>query len=236
MRSTFAFASFLAALLLSGAHAQQNEPTVVASPVSIKFQEVEFSNLSETPKTEVKLLCPAPDEIFGNILDVKTIDSNAHSDVDVQQPYEMSKVSNCIRVEAKLPPAIQVCANVPAPTWFNPLRMARRCSSALPVLLKLRLKYESIKSEAPQAVHVTEDLNTDRRGSDYANVEISELGGCQSLCVEDSRCRSYTFVPPNYKHENWYGPTPRCWLKYDQPRATPWVGLTSGIKLPVPQP
>jgi hypothetical protein len=78
---------------------------------------------------------------------------------------------------------------------------------------------------------LTTEVNTDRRGGDYDNKDVPDLQSCQRLCLENDRCRAYTFVPPGYKHENWSGPTPRCWLKSVQPNATPWQGLTSGIRI-----
>jgi hypothetical protein len=69
------------------------------------------------------------------------------------------------------------------------------------------------------------EVNIDRPGLDYHNFDIG--GGpraCQAACLDSTRCRAWTFVRRGYQ-----GPSARCWLKNDAPRATPSDCCVSGV-------
>ncbi len=81
---------------------------------------------------------------------------------------------------------------------------------------------------------LTIEENTDRPGTpdvDYYNAETSDLYACQELCKKDTRCKSYTFLPPYSSPNEWHGPSaPHCWLKSAQLKPTRYEGLFSGVR------
>jgi hypothetical protein len=83
---------------------------------------------------------------------------------------------------------------------------------------------------SPPPPTLSTEPNTDRSGGDYDSMELPDLASCQKACLQDQRCQAYTFAPRGYKHENWNGPTPWCWLKNVRSPASAMSGLTSGVK------
>src|SRR5262245_51200379 len=71
--------------------------------------------------------------------------------------------------------------------------------------------------------------DTDRPGlgSDYSNFDLSEASPlpCQLACLNDARCRAFTYVKPGVQ-----GPNARCWLKSSVPAARPSTCCISGVK------
>jgi hypothetical protein len=68
----------------------------------------------------------------------------------------------------------------------------------------------------------------DRPGQDYFNFvpRSADPGECQRKCVNDRRCKAWTYVQPNTIQ----GPQPRCWLKYGVPRQRQDPCCVSGVK------
>ena len=55
----------------------------------------------------------------------------------------------------------------------------------------------------------------DRPGADLRSftLEVAAPSACERACLEDSRCRAWTYVRPHTIQ----GPNPRCWLKHSVP-------------------
>jgi len=74
------------------------------------------------------------------------------------------------------------------------------------------------------------ESNTDRRGGDYKDFELSrpdpEL--CQAVCMKDPKCRAWTYARPN--SPNITGRNAHCWLNSVVPKAVSNKYCTSGIK------
>jgi len=70
-------------------------------------------------------------------------------------------------------------------------------------------------------------LNTNLRGSDYRNLELSSDNWtlCQNACKADNQCLAWTSVHPGVQ-----GPNARCWLKNSIPQPTANSCCTSGIE------
>lgn len=77
-----------------------------------------------------------------------------------------------------------------------------------------------VPSPAP-TVRVTEEHGTDRRGSDFTDFRVRDLGECQSACRNDHRCLAYSFD----RRES------RCWLKNGTPAASSERNHVSGVKV-----
>ena len=76
------------------------------------------------------------------------------------------------------------------------------------------------------AAQSTFEVNVDRPGLDYRNFDLARSRPrlCQEECLDDRRCRAWTFVRPGFQ-----GPEPRCWLKFDVPASTPSECCVSGV-------
>ena len=76
-------------------------------------------------------------------------------------------------------------------------------------------------------VHLTEEFDTDRPGSDYLELPNITDEQCKSECLADARCRAYTYdhnpSSPFYRH---------CFLKNPAPGPSRKVGDISGLKRP----
>ena len=74
---------------------------------------------------------------------------------------------------------------------------------------------------------VTAEFGSDRAGSDYSRFPIQSFASiCQQSCVNDSRCRAYTYVRPGVQ-----GASAVCYLKSVVPALTPNNCCVSGFKL-----
>jgi hypothetical protein len=75
----------------------------------------------------------------------------------------------------------------------------------------------------------TVEDNTDRPGQDLSNASADTLLSCQTLCRNDWRCASYTFIPPYSSPFNYKGPPiPRCFLHSGEPAQVTYPGVISG--------
>ena len=72
------------------------------------------------------------------------------------------------------------------------------------------------------------EYGTDRRGSDYRNVDLSQPNPeiCQATCAREGACRAWTYVEPGVQ-----GTNARCWLKNSVPASAPKSCCTSGVKV-----
>lgn len=71
------------------------------------------------------------------------------------------------------------------------------------------------------------EMNTNRPGQDYRNFDLSapDPKACQTACLEDMKCRAYTYIKPGIQ-----GPNARCWLKSGIPPAESAPCCVSGVK------
>lgn len=71
----------------------------------------------------------------------------------------------------------------------------------------------------------TFEVGVDRPGNDYTSYTMSRPSphNCAYWCVNESRCRAYTYVPPGE------GSQARCWLKDRVPNTVSQPGMVSGI-------
>lgn len=73
----------------------------------------------------------------------------------------------------------------------------------------------------------TFELHTDRPGADYTDFDIANgAKGCQQRCLDDDRCRAWTFVGPDAPEGSGH-----CWLKGSIPNARPMQTAVSGVVL-----
>jgi hypothetical protein len=70
-------------------------------------------------------------------------------------------------------------------------------------------------------------VNTNLRGSDYRNFDLSSDNAtlCQNACKADNQCLAWTYVHPGAQSAN-----ARCWLKNSVPQPTANNCCTSGIE------
>lgn len=73
------------------------------------------------------------------------------------------------------------------------------------------------------------EAEVDRKGFDYRSLTLAapQAGLCQTECINDPACRSWTFVRPGLQ-----GPAARCWLKFNVPRAVQNPCCSSGVVRP----
>jgi hypothetical protein len=85
----------------------------------------------------------------------------------------------------------------------------------------------SIAFTAPFADAQTFEPNTNRAGSDYRVIDLSNADSqlCQQACLGDDVCRAWTYVQPGLQ-----GPAARCWLKNAVPAPMAADCCTSGVK------
>jgi hypothetical protein len=76
------------------------------------------------------------------------------------------------------------------------------------------------------AIRSTLEEGVDRSGYDYRNFWLPnpEAPLCQEACLNDARCRAWTFVAAGYQ-----GSSSACWLKSDVPTAANRPCCVSGI-------
>lgn len=81
-------------------------------------------------------------------------------------------------------------------------------------------------SGAVGAIRSTVEEGVDRSGSDYRNFFLPspDPALCQKACLNDARCRAWTFVKPGVQ-----GPSAACWLKSDVPVAAKRPCCVSGL-------
>ena len=82
-----------------------------------------------------------------------------------------------------------------------------------------------MKSEAASSGGLEVDVN--RKGSDYRHYDLpsNNPNQCRDDCMNDPRCKSFTYVRPSY-----WGPNAHCWLKDGVPAATQEGCCISGVK------
>jgi PAN domain len=101
----------------------------------------------------------------------------------------------------------------------------------------------ALRSEAsthtPPTPQITEptvstliDTDLDRAEPSYTTWSSLTLTRCQQLCLQDKKCKAYTFVPPDYKNIRplWDGPVAACFPKEHSTTLLPRKGVISGIK------
>ncbi len=64
------------------------------------------------------------------------------------------------------------------------------------------------------------EYGSDRPGGDYANRAATTANQCRTMCANEGRCRSFTFVAA----------TNRCWLKATVPNPVAQASMYSGVK------
>ncbi len=81
-------------------------------------------------------------------------------------------------------------------------------------LASLFLLIAILLSSAPASA-TTREWGYDRPGMDYFNfvIEDNRVVHCEWKCMQDRRCKAWTFVKPGYQ-----GQYSRCWLKHSVPR------------------
>lgn len=116
-------------------------------------------------------------------------------------------------------------------TFVNPgiQGVLARCwlKSSIPAAVADGCCTSGTKGAAPPPPPAME-ANTDRPGSDFANVTLPSGAGpnaCRSLCNADGTCVAWTFVKAGVQATN-----PRCWLKSAVPAPVPSTCCTSGVK------
>jgi hypothetical protein len=67
---------------------------------------------------------------------------------------------------------------------------------------------------------VSTEYDLDRMGFDFYDFSAADLEACQQACIDDLRCKAYTFRTSDF----------HCWLKEQVPEPTDGYGLISGVK------
>src|SRR5262245_28837256 len=79
---------------------------------------------------------------------------------------------------------------------------------------------------AQSSRYYTFEQNVDLPGLDYSNSASKSAEECSFRCqAEGNRCRALTYVRPGVQ-----GPSGRCWLKTDTPRAAQNNCCISGVR------
>lgn len=86
----------------------------------------------------------------------------------------------------------------------------------------LALALAAALSLAAVAQYLSEEPQTNRRGSDYSSFRSGGLFDCKDACARDRRCRAYTFD----------GSASMCYLKDAVPDGSRDSRMTSGVKQP----
>jgi PAN domain len=68
------------------------------------------------------------------------------------------------------------------------------------------------------------EYNTNRPGGDLRNGTASDAVQCSYSCVDEQRCRAFTWVRPGIQ-----GPQAQCWLKSTVPSPVRNACCTSGV-------
>ena len=76
-------------------------------------------------------------------------------------------------------------------------------------------------------ISFAQEINIDRRGSDYRNFELStpDPALCSAQCANETQCLAWTYVKPGFQ-----GTLARCWLKNSVPIGTPADFAVSGVR------
>ena len=74
---------------------------------------------------------------------------------------------------------------------------------------------------------LTAEDNTDRKGADYKNFDLSQPNWtlCRDACASDGNCQAYSYVRPGVQ-----APNARCWLKSSAPAGVADNCCISGAK------
>lgn len=74
------------------------------------------------------------------------------------------------------------------------------------------------------------EFNVDRPGSNIKpGFSVVTNSQCESQCVNDTKCRAYTFVKPGIQ-----GESAKCWLKHSKPRKVANGCCISGYRITAP--
>jgi hypothetical protein len=94
----------------------------------------------------------------------------------------------------------------------------------------IETKSTSSATTTPSPASISTLVDVDLKGGDYDSRFVISLSYCQQLCLADSKCKAYTFVPSDFKvrYPNWTGPVSQCFLKDRIPAQTRQPGLISG--------
>jgi hypothetical protein len=117
----------------------QDAPTRVTLPGQLKTQNFSLVNPDATTETRTSTFCLPKTEELVKVIGVITQQSNAASKINVDGDLS----TNCITVEAILPPAPQRCYAAPAPTFSEPSRIANKCITVSPTILNFVVQYQS---------------------------------------------------------------------------------------------
>ena len=98
----------------------------------------DFINNSLAPAEQKQVFC-LPSGIKLLSIDVKSRVSNDKLTVK----GEGNTSTNCITLDVLLPPAKQVCASIPTPTWSEPLRTKQDCYNGGPTILGIDVEYKA---------------------------------------------------------------------------------------------
>ena len=103
------------------------------------------------------------------------------------------------------------------PSGSSAARPRKKAEDRLPKNFKNRPSIRSNRvPNSGQRQRMTVEQNSDRPGNDYSKVTMSGNSRpemCSSICEQDRRCKSFTFVKKGYQ-----GNTPVCYLKDSVPR------------------
>ena len=103
------------------------------------------------------------------------------------------------------------------PSGSSATRPQKKAEDRLPTNLNNRPKIRNNRvPNSGQSQRMTVEQNSDRPGNDYSKITMSGNSRpemCSSICEQDRRCKSFTFVKKGYQ-----GNTPVCYLKGSVPR------------------
>ncbi|TBF36979.1 hypothetical protein ELG88_18000 [Rhizobium leguminosarum] len=143
MKTSTAPFLFLAVVVMScRADAQGIDPGAAANNVGAlvltNTQEFSFTADTSYKQTKQQNYCLQDPKNLIKVLSVKAETSDATSSVNVRGDIE----SNCIDLSVELPPAKQICTDVPSPTFIKPDNKRQFCT-VIPTTLKFTVTYES---------------------------------------------------------------------------------------------
>lgn len=143
MKTLTAPVLFLAAVVSTGhVDAQGVDPAAATNSVGqlvlTNTQEFAFTADSSVRQTKQQNYCLQDPKNLVKVLSVTAQTSDATSSVNVRGDTG----SNCINLSVELPPAKQICTDMPTPTLINPDKKRQFCT-VIPTTLMFTVTYES---------------------------------------------------------------------------------------------
>ena len=130
-------AIFVLVAALHPTKADETNSAATLQPI-VRAQLFEFTSASASPTSKETTFCLPRGEQLIRVLSANVANSNARAEVNVKGDIE----ANCIILNVVVPPATDICTDVPAPRWDRPSNTRKLCTSVAS-RIALNVQYES---------------------------------------------------------------------------------------------